>query len=241
MESKVKRENFITIQGFMVTDLNLKGNELLIYACIYGFTQAENQTFTGGLQYLADWTNSTKQGVIKCLKSLEEKELIIKRENFINGVKFCEYRTTPLNKVEQGIKQSLTGGVKQSLTNNINENNINNINIMAEQVLNFLNEKAGTHYKPVESNLKYIKARLKDYTEEDLKAVINKKVNEWKGTKMQCYLRAETLFNATKFESYLNGLAPTKESVTNSHSFKQRTYTQEELDALYDSLDEAEL
>ena len=70
-ENKVKRENYITIQGFMLTDLKLKGNELLIYACIYGFSQAENQVFNGSLQYLADWTNSTKQGVIKCLKSLE--------------------------------------------------------------------------------------------------------------------------------------------------------------------------
>lgn len=122
-ESKVKRENFITIQGFMLTDLKLKGNELLIYACIYGFSQAENQVFNGSLQYLADWTNSTKQGVIKCLKSLEEKGHIVKKENFINGVKFCEYYATkfntPINNVDGGMQQSLTGGVQQSLPNNI--------------------------------------------------------------------------------------------------------------------------
>lgn len=122
-ESKVKRENFITIQGFMLTDLKLKGNELLIYACIYGFSQAENQVFNGSLQYLADWTNSTKQGVIKCLKSLEEKQFIVKKENYINGVKFCEYYATkfntPINNVDGGIKQSSTGGVQQSLPNNI--------------------------------------------------------------------------------------------------------------------------
>ena len=122
-ESKVKRENFITIQGFMLTDLQLKGNELLIYACIYGFSQAENQVFNGSLQYLADWTNSTKQGVIKCLKSLEEKQFIVKKENYINGVKFCEYYATkfntPINNVDGGMQQSLTGGVQQSLPNNI--------------------------------------------------------------------------------------------------------------------------
>lgn len=127
-ESKVKKENYIVIQGFMLTDLKLKGNELLIYACIYGFTQAESQMFSGSLQYLADWTNSTKQGVIRCLKSLIEKGYIIKKENIINGVKFCEYRTTELNtvlnKFEHPIKQSLTGGIKQSLTNNIDFNNI---------------------------------------------------------------------------------------------------------------------
>lgn len=129
-ENKVKRENYITIQGFMLTDLKLKGNELLIYACIYGFSQAENQVFNGSLQYLADWTNSTKQGVIKCLKSLEEKQFIFKKENFINGVKFCEYYTTkfntPLNNVDRGIQQSLIPPVKQSLPNNISNNNIYN-------------------------------------------------------------------------------------------------------------------
>ena len=129
-ESKVKRENFITIQGFMLTDLKLKGNELLIYACIYGFSQAENQVFNGSLQYLADWTNSTKQGVIKCLKSLEEKGYIVKKENFINGVKFCEYYATkfntPINKVDGGMQQSLTGGGQQSLPNNIGLDTSNN-------------------------------------------------------------------------------------------------------------------
>ena len=153
MANYVNNENYVTIQGWMINELNLKGNELLIYAIIYGFSQACDQSFSGTLSYLADWTNSTKQGVIKCLKSLTEKGYIIKKEDYINGVKFCEYRTTnlnevlnkveqgikqsstdPLNKVEQGIKQSLTNpvnkvesGIKQSLPNNIIYNINNNI------------------------------------------------------------------------------------------------------------------
>ena len=125
-QSKVNRDNYIVIQGWMLADLKLKGNELIVYACIYGFSQAENQVFNGSLQYLADWTNSTKQGVIKNLKSLEEKGYIVKNEKYINGVKFCEYYTTKLNevlnKVEGGIKQSLTEGSKQSLPNNLSLN-----------------------------------------------------------------------------------------------------------------------
>lgn len=127
-DSKVNNENYVLVSGWMITELKLKGNELLIYAIIYGFSQAENQTFKGSLQYLADWTNSTKQGVLKSLKALTEKGYIIKNENIINGVKFCEYYATlfnrVLNKVEWGIKQSLTGGIKQSLPNNIDIDNI---------------------------------------------------------------------------------------------------------------------
>lgn len=126
--SKVKDENFINIQGWMINDLKLKGNELLVYAIIYGFSQDGETRFTGSLQYLADWTSSTKQGVTKNLKSLVEKGYISKEEKYINGVKFCEYYVTQLNRVlnsvEQGIKQSLTGGIKQSLTNNIDINTI---------------------------------------------------------------------------------------------------------------------
>ena len=129
-EHKVIRENFIVVQGWMIRDLQLKGNELIIYACIYGFSQAENQVFSGSLQYLADWTNSTKQGVVKSLKSLTEKGYIVKTDRIINGVKFCEYYATKfnevLNKVEYPMQQSLMGGIKQSLTNNIGLNNIDN-------------------------------------------------------------------------------------------------------------------
>lgn len=142
---KIREDNYIMIQGWMVTELELKGNELLIFAIIHGFSQDGETRFTGGLQYLADWTNSTKQGISKNLKSLVNKGYIAKEEKIINGVKFCEYYATKfnevLNKVECGMQQSLTpmqqsltGGIKQSLTNNIdniinkNINNISNIN-----------------------------------------------------------------------------------------------------------------
>ena len=146
--SKVKDENYIHIPGWAVTRLGLKGNELLVYSIIYGFSQDGETRFTGSLQYLADWTNSTKQSCIKCLKSLAEKGYITKYEKIVNGVKFCEYQAVKpnsmvVNKVEQGskqsshgIKQSLTGGIKQSLPNildnNILDNNIDN-NIVSKK------------------------------------------------------------------------------------------------------------
>lgn len=126
-KSRVKDGNYVVLQSFMIKDLSLKGLELIVYAIIYGFSQNEGR-FTGSLQYMADWTNSTKQGVIKCLKSLEEKGLITKFETPKNGVKFCEYYATELNtilnKVDHPIKQSLIPPIKHSLPNNIDLNNI---------------------------------------------------------------------------------------------------------------------
>ena len=77
---RIKNENYVNIAGWMIRELNLKGNELIIYAIIYGFTQAENQVFNGSLEYLSQWTNSSKQTVLTNLKSLLDKGLIVKKE-----------------------------------------------------------------------------------------------------------------------------------------------------------------
>ena len=78
----------------MRTELELKGNDLMVYAIIYGFSQTENQKFTGSLQYLADWCGATKQGIMKNLKNLIDAGLIIKEERTENNVKFVSYYTT---------------------------------------------------------------------------------------------------------------------------------------------------
>lgn len=127
-ESRVNRNNYISVQGFMVRDLQLKGNELLVYALIYGFSQAENQVFSGSLQYIADWTNSTKRSVMTCLKSLVDKGLVGKNEKIINGVKFCEYYATDFSGVVKNfpypIEESSIPPIEKSSPNNIGFNNL---------------------------------------------------------------------------------------------------------------------
>ena len=76
--------------------------------------------------------------------------------------------------------------------------------MQVKEIIDYLNEKAKTRYTACKSNTKFIAARLKEYSLEDLKSVIDCKCKEWKGTNMEKYLRPETLFNATKFESYYN-------------------------------------
>ena len=178
-ENKVKPKNFVVIQGWMISELGLKGNELLVYAIIYGFSQSENQKYSGGLQYLADWTKSTKQGVLRNLKSLVEKNYIVKEEQILNGVKFCEYYATNvngvLNKCERGIKQSLQGGIKQSLTNNIDIHNKDK-NIV-DIIVSIFNETCLSLPKVVkvtDSRKKTINARLNEHSIEDIEAVFRK-------------------------------------------------------------------
>lgn len=82
---------YINIQSWMISDLDLKGNELLIYAIIYGFCQDKESRFRGGRSYLATWTNSTVRGVQKNINSLIEKGFIEKEEKVVGGKKFCTY------------------------------------------------------------------------------------------------------------------------------------------------------
>ena len=90
---EIKKESFFTIQAFMVNELKLKGNELLIYAIIFGFSQAENQFFTGRLNYLASWCGiSSKTTVKTILNNLIDKGLLEKEDIYKNGVKYCKYK-----------------------------------------------------------------------------------------------------------------------------------------------------
>ena len=197
MGDKVKNQNYITIQGWMINELNLKGNELLIYAIIYGFSQTNGQVFNGGLQYLAEWTNSTKQGISKNLKSLVEKNLLQKTDKYVNGVKFCEYYATEFNgvynKVDGGIQQSLTPPIQQSLTNNISLNNTNNISNNKKEKTYFANAELNSlfiEFLEVRKKLKAVNSEraintllntLKEYNDDiKYKMIENSIVNSWK-------------------------------------------------------------
>ena len=82
-----------------------------------------------------------------------------------------------------------------------------------ESIISYLNEKAGTHYRPTTAKTKTaIHARLAEgFSVDDFKTVIDKKCADWLGTEYEQYLRPETLFG-TKFEGYLNAKVRKKTS-----------------------------
>jgi hypothetical protein len=134
--SMVSAENYIVIQGWMLTELSLKGNELLVFAIIYGFSQnSDDQYYSGSLQYLAEWTNSTKRTVMTILKNLNEKGYIVKHEEVKNGVRFCRYCASdftsmekispPHEKVSPGGSEKLSHGGEKVSPNNL-DNNLDN-------------------------------------------------------------------------------------------------------------------
>ena len=114
-ESRIKDENYYQVSGWMLNRLGLKGTALDVYAIIYSFSQDGESWFTGSLQYLSDFTNTTTRTIISTLKDLTEKGYLVKREALVNGVKYNDYRavTKPARgseKISQGVVKNLHGG-----------------------------------------------------------------------------------------------------------------------------------
>ena len=78
--NKKLNDNYIVIQSWMVSELGLKGNQLIIYALVYGFSQAEEQVCTCGVEYMRKWLNGAKSTVIRTLNELQEMNLIRREE-----------------------------------------------------------------------------------------------------------------------------------------------------------------
>jgi uncharacterized phage protein (TIGR02220 family) len=74
------------------------------------------------------------------------------------------------------------------------------------EIIDYLNLKAGTKFRSTtESTREMIRARFNDkFTYEDFINVIDTKCTDWLGTDQEKYLRPETLFRPSHFESYLN-------------------------------------
>lgn len=76
-----------------------------------------------------------------------------------------------------------------------------------KEIVDYLNEKTNSHYRhTTKATQRIINGRLSEnFTVDDFKRVIDIKTEQWfNDKKMSAYLRPETLFAASHFESYLN-------------------------------------
>ena len=237
MENSVNNREFkgVWIPREIWLDTRLNALEKAIFAEIDSLDNEATGCFASN-KYLADFCQCSETKVSGAISKLIKIGYIYVK-SFDGRQRVLKSR---FSKIAGQTYKICKAETQNQQDNNKKNNTLNNSLNIAEQVLYYLNEKAETHFKPVESNLKFIKARLKDYTESDLKAVVDKKTAEWKGTQMQMYLRPETLFNATKFESYINGLTPIKEQAKGKEPFKSKDYTKQELDEMVDDIDDVE-
>ena len=85
-------------------EMGLKGNELIVFAVINGFSQNGNGSFHGSLAALQEMCGiASRQTITDILKSLVDKGFINKTEVTLNGVKNISYSVCPKN--GQGVQK----------------------------------------------------------------------------------------------------------------------------------------
>ena len=111
----MKKNDYILIQAQMISDLHLKGNELLVFALIHGYTKGGSNTCRASLNYIANWIQTGKSAVIKAINNLEEAGYVNRHEYLDRRVKCVEYTTNYealLDRVASGEIVSLEGAKK---------------------------------------------------------------------------------------------------------------------------------
>lgn len=250
--SAVKDNNFIAIQGWMRTQLNLKGNALLIYALIYGFSQDGRSRFTGSRKYIADWCGCSLDTVDRSLGSLIDKGLLAKYSHTDDyGNRLVDYvaihptsTATPAPAATQSPAdtqapaQDPWAGTTNATPERFQTPTDEPQPLIPEpqasiqskkpddidEVINHLNHRLGTKYKTTtQATRKLIKARLKEgFTVEDMKLVIDKKATEWVGNLKMAQYLRPDILFGNKFEGYLNARTTTR---PNTNTYANTTVT----------------
>lgn len=118
----IKSTDCLIIQSWMRTKLKLKGNELLVFAVIYSYSQNKEQIFSGSRRYIAEWAGIDIRSVGRVLKSLLEKgllcmianheqakNLVINRKGQGTKCEWCGYKTFALQEHHYPIPKSKGG------------------------------------------------------------------------------------------------------------------------------------
>ncbi len=189
---------FITVSIEIMHDKKLSPNQKFILAEIEQLNSLDKGCI-GSNKHFAELIGITPQGVSKAIHDLENKGYI-KIDNAQTKRNFGRIIT-----INSG-KSAINSGLESKENKTITCRDGNNLTSDVKTVIDYLNLTANKKYKPSTlGTILIIQARLNQgYEVEDLKKVVDNKTKEWlNDDKMNTYLRPETLFNATKFESYL--------------------------------------
>ena len=202
--------NFITIQGWMRTELNLSGNELIVYAIIYGFSQNKQGEFTGSVQYLADWVGCTKRTVTTILRKFVDEELVKKTVvQLDNNSKRVSYQANV------GVGKNFLGGGKnfprgrEKISHNINiyknnkytdkDNNVHSCSESPEETPEEFFERAWQYYPNKRGKgqvSEKSKERLMSHGWDNIKRAIDRYLEDLKKDEWRKAQNGSTFFNS---------------------------------------------
>lgn len=92
MKKEFENESVIIIEGWMVSELKLKGNDLIIFAIIHGASK-DGEPFCGSISYLEITSGACRTTVTKTLKRLVDLDLVSKKFTTWGNQPRVEYRS----------------------------------------------------------------------------------------------------------------------------------------------------
>lgn len=93
MEYKhLKPKHGFDVNGWMVIEYHLAGNELLAFGLVFSLSQGSAGLYTGGIPFMSEFFGWSPNTCRKYLRMLVEKGLINERRGTENGVPYCNYR-----------------------------------------------------------------------------------------------------------------------------------------------------
>ena len=216
---EIRENTYSVIPTLILEDEGLNSNEKLLYATIsslsnkYGYCFATNK-------YLAKKLGTAESSLRRWLKTLIDKGYIFAEMKYKENSKEVEERKLRISNFEvfrhldpcSNMSIPLCSKMSIPLLKNEQDNsiNINNINTnkdilsSAREILEYLNQKTNSKFKPTKSTITFIAARLKEFSIDELKTMIDFKTMEWlNDNKMSKYLQPSTLFRPTNCVNYV--------------------------------------
>lgn len=225
LNAELAKELLDGIIDYAFYDIEPKFENILIKTTFLGMKNGIDNSKKRAGNYNAKKTdeNNTNLVVERKNESFPKKKPVV-----------LQKKTSPLleKKKEKEKQEEEAEGEKDIHSRASSTTSVNGSSVCKE-IIDFLNVKANTNYKySTKKTQEKINARFNEgYTLDDFKIVINKKVDEWKNTEMERFLRPETLFG-NKFESYLNQKIVDKSRVISKNQHEQRQF--ENIENLYD-------
>ena len=136
------------INDWFITDLKLKGNDLLVFALIFSFTKDGRTKYYGSISYLSEVLGCSKRTINYCLESLTNRGLIVKKiQKNANEPNKYHVDLEVVQKLHKGsakiapeVVQKLRKGSAKiahnnNIYNNIDNNSFYDINILKDYYL----------------------------------------------------------------------------------------------------------
>jgi hypothetical protein len=78
LKMALRENNYLVVPATARNKFNLRGNELLVFGIIYGFSQDGLSLFSGSTAYISEWTGLSRRTVLRILKDFTERGIFIK-------------------------------------------------------------------------------------------------------------------------------------------------------------------